>query len=281
MSPHRIYKDAAYPTCLEICLPDKHCNVGGEKPTTENPACIMCRRNFDIPNQPDLTEFLCEKSKCLMPYLKQLCVMGIAEPFWKDAVFNIFQKLDFETYKENIQFVTNTNGICLAERISEKFFNQTTMSDISWSIDAASAITHQKIRRLDTYDLVVSHLKKWIALRETYGGRDKHKVCIYNNINLLNVHEMTAMVEMAHGIGVDKMIMLPTYDQAGVVKLGELMMCEKNVDIFKKASEDAMNRAIQLGFNLSYTKRFDMIPPPVDQVKTKSNIPLVQIAFPK
>lgn len=272
MNKQRIYKNAAYPMCLEICLPDKHCNIGGEKPTPENPACIMCRRNFDVPRQPDLTNFLCEKSRSLMPYLQQLCVMGIAEPFWKDAVFNILEKLDFEKYKQNIEFITNTNGTCLTEKVAQKFFEKTFKSEISWSIDAASPIVHQKIRRLDAYDLVVKHLKSWIKMRESYGGNAMHKVCIYNNINLLNVHEMVAMVEMASDAGVDRMIMLPTYDQTGVVQLGELLICEKNLDIFKKYSELAMIRANELGLSLRYSHPFNVVPKP-------RNEQLVQISL--
>jgi hypothetical protein len=34
-----------------------------------------------------------------------------------------------------------------------------------------------------------------------YGGKDKHKVWIYNNINMLNVGEMTRMVELGEGMG--------------------------------------------------------------------------------
>ena len=281
----KIYRGSEYPMCLEICLPDKHCNVGGEMPTTDNPACLMCRRNFDIPRQPDLTEFLCEKAKCLVPYLKQLCVMGIAEPFWKDAVFNIFEKLEFEKHKDNIEFVTNTNGTCLTENVSRRFFEATTKSDISWSIDAATPETHQKLRRLDTYNTVVKHLRRWNEMRNEYGGKEKHKTCIYNNINLINVHEMSDMVDMAHAVGVDKMVMLPTYDQAGVVQLGELVMCKTNLHIFKKAANKAMERAKILGMPLTYTKSFNDLPPTVETInppnQPASQPPLVQISLPK
>jgi hypothetical protein len=271
MFPQQMYRRSAYPLYLEICLPDKHCNVGGETPDADNPACMMCRRNFHIPDQPDLTEFLCEKSKPLMPYLKYLCVLGIAEPFWKDALFRIFEKLDFDRFKHQIEFTTNTNGICLNERVTRRFFEATTMSDLAWSIDAATPHTHQKLRRLDTFDLVTENLRRWVKLREEYGGKQKHKVCIYNNINMLNVQEMTRMVELAHEWGVDKMIMLPTYDQSGVVQLGELMLCEKNVKIFKKASEEAMECATRLRFDLHYSKRFDIVPPPVADLQAQSS----------
>lgn len=258
-----MYKNCAYPTYVEICLPDKHCNVGGENPTDDNPACIMCQRNFNVPKQPDLTEFLCEKTKPLMPYLNHLCVLGIAEPFWKDAVFKVYEKLEFFRYKHRITFTTNTNGICLNERISRRFFDETLFSNLSWSLDSATPETHMKIRRLDTFDLVVKNLKRWLALREEH-GKENHEVSIYNNINMLNVQEMTKMVEMASELGVDRLIMLPTYDQAGTVKLGELLLCNKNVKHFRKSAESAKKRADELGLRLQYPKRFDMIPPPSD-----------------
>ena len=141
MFPHKRYIGSIYPMYLEICLPDKHCNVGGEVPNENNPACIMCRRNFNIPSQPDITEFLCEKAKPLMPHLKYLCVLGIAEPFWKDAVFKIFDKLEFYRYKNRIEFTTNTNGICLNEKVTKKFFESVEMSDLSWSFDSATPVT--------------------------------------------------------------------------------------------------------------------------------------------
>lgn len=262
MYPMQMYAESLYPMYLEICLPDKHCNIGGESPSDDNPACIMCRRNFTINEIEDITDLLCEKSIPLMPYLKYLSVLGIAEPFWKDAVFNIFEKVGFSKYKNHIRFVTNTNGTCLNERTTDKFFEQVEKSEISWSLDAATKETFQKIRRLDAFDLVVGNLKRWLKKRSK-----NHEVVIYNNINLLNVHEMVKMVELAWQWGVDRMIMLPTYDQAGIIKLGELMLCEKNINIFKKWSEQAMNFAKQKNFKLTYTKPFDKIPPPMQLVQ--------------
>lgn len=261
VGPIRMYKNAMYPTYLEICLPDTHCNIGGENPTEDNPACIMCRRNFEVTNTEDLTDFLCEKSKSLMPYLHNLCVLGIAEPFWKDAVFKIFDKVNFAQERDHIQFITNTNGTCLNENMARRFFDTVMWSDLAWSLDSATRETHIKIRRLDAFDLVVKNLKQWIEIRNEYGGAEHHMTSIYNNINIINVHEMVDMVEMAADIGVEKMFMLPTYDQAGVVKLGELLMGPKNVHIFKEYSDKAMARANDLGLELHYPKLFDVPPP--------------------
>ena len=267
MGTHTVYRNAAYPSYLEICLPDKHCNIGGENPSEDNPACIMCKRNFEILDQEDVTDMLYEKAKPLMPYLTELCLLGVAEPFWKDAVFNMYEKVEFHRYKHHIKFTTNTNGTCLNERMAHRFFKETTYSSLSWSLDAATRETHIKLRRLDALDLVVKNLRKWIELREDYGGKDNHNISIYNNINIINLHEMTQMVEMAADIGVDYMIMLPTYEQNGIVKLGEMLLCEKNVGLFKEISEKAMERAGELGLDLRYQNRFDKVPPPFNEPK--------------
>lgn len=262
VGPIKMYRRAAYPTYLEISLPDTHCNIGGENPTAQNPACIMCRRNFQVSHSPDLTQFLCQKARPLMPYLTSFCVLGIAEPFWKDAVFKVFEWVEFHRYRRNIVFTTNTNGTCLTERTTRSFFEQVDFSDISWSLDAATPETFRKIRRLNALPKIIDNLRRWATLREEFGGRQRHQVSIYNNINLLNVHEMTQMVEMGAEIGVDRMLMLPTYDQAGVVELGELVLGPKNVRIFAEAADKAMRRAEQLGMELQYSKPFDHLPPP-------------------
>ena len=259
------YKDFKHPTYLEICLPDTHCNIGSTDPSDEHPACIMCIRNHRKPKQKDTTRLLCEKSKELMPYLRHLCVLGIAEPFWKDLVFDVFGWLGFAEFRHQIEFETNTNATLLVPKINQRFFNEVSISNISFSLDAATSDTFRKIRRIDAYDNILRNIKSFMAMREDFGGKEKHRTCIWNNINLLNVHEMCAMVETAAELGVDKVIMLPTHDQNGLVHLGELLLNSKNVDLFQEHSEKAMNLAIELGVTLQYPNPFDKVPPPVGQ----------------
>jgi len=261
--PVRAYKDCDYPTWLEICLPNTHCNIGGETPSEDNPACIMCCRNFDFKPQPPITDMLCEKAKPLMPYLERLCVLGVAEPFWKDATFKVFEKLEFSRWKHRCRFETNNNGVCLTPHVTDRFFEEVTYSEISFSLDAATPGTYMKIRRHDLYDMVVENLAYFVQQRNKYGGPQNHKVVIYNNINLLNVDEMSKMVVTAAKCGVDQITMIPTHDQCGRVFLGELLLNEKNVKLFKKNSEDAMKMAQQLGVPIHYPKPFDVVPPPV------------------
>lgn len=275
--PFKSYKKFTYPTYLEICLPDSHCNIGGLIPSDEKPACIMCIRNHRKPKQEDLTGFLCDKARPIMPFLKHLCVLGIAEPFWKDQVFQVFEWLEFPRYRDQIRFETNTNATLLIPKINERFFAEVGWSDISFSIDAATPDTFIKIRRIDAYNNIIKNIKNYMELREEHGGKERHITTIWNNINLLNVSEMTDMVETAADLGVDKMVMLPTHDQNGNVSLGEILLNHKNVEIFERNADKAMQRAIDLNVPLTYPKPFNCVPPPVENARSPNE--LVQISL--
>lgn len=264
--PYEFDANPTYPTWLEIDLPNFACNIGGEQPSEENPACIMCCRNYDFKPQPDITQFLCEKAKEIMPYLNRLCILGIAEPFWKDNIFKVMDWLEFDAFADRIQVETNTNGTCIFPKVAERFFERVKYSDISFSLDAATASTFQKIRRLSTFEKICQNLRDYNDLRQKAGG--KHRAIVYNNINLLNVDEMEAMVELAFDAGADAILMIPTHDMSGRVKLGELLITEKNKGIFAKNADLAWKRAEQLGFPIIFPKAFD-----------KPDPPLVQLAF--
>ena len=235
-----------YPAHLEICLPDTHCNVGGASPTTKNPACLMCRRNFTKPSQNDITDFLCEKSLSLMPNLNSLCILGVAEPFWKGAIFNILTKLDFDNHRDHIELQTNTNGICMTPLVAEGFLGRVKWSDVAWSIDAANPSTYWKIRRYNIFQQVLNNLKRYNELRKNTEGC--HKVKIYNNINLLNVDEMEEMVEQAKEVGADNIVFVPTRNYLPDVNLQEITINEKNFDIFRYYVGKAIKKGIELDF---------------------------------
>lgn len=246
-----------YPAHIEIDLPDKHCNIGGLNPTPENPACIMCVRNHSFPyDQPDLTNLICEKVKPLIPYLKFFSVLGIAEPFWKGAVFDIFEKVGFSKHKHKITFDTNNNATCFGNSTQDRFLREVDKSKLFFSLDAASSDTYKKIRRIDGYDLCIKNIQRWNKVKNP-----EHHVYIWNNINLLNVNEMTKMVQTALELDVEAIYMLPTQNQNNKVNLGDLIINQNNLSVFKENSEKAMEFAQKYGVNLIYTTPFDKLPP--------------------
>lgn len=269
-----VHENLEYPLYLEICLPNTHCNIGGENPSEEDPACIMCCRNYDFKPQPQITKLLCEKAKPIIPYLKRLCILGIAEPFWKDAIFKVLDDIDFQPYREQIRVETNTNVTCLFPRNTDKWFNTVHRSEVSFSMDAATSETYQKIRRIDGFEHLVENLQYYCKHKN-----ENHRAVVYNNINILNVHEMELMVEMAVDCEADQITMIPTHDQCGRVKMDELLLNQKNVKIFAKNAIQSQKRAESLGILLHFPKPFDMVPPSVGQDSLSEPHQLVEISF--
>jgi len=113
-----------YPTHLEIDIPDSQCNIGGEDPLKTGGACLMCKRNskFYQKEEDRLYEAL-EKIKYLIKYLTFIHIQGIAEPFWKDHIYNILEVLNYKYYKNKITISSLTNGILLNEKNNKKILN--------------------------------------------------------------------------------------------------------------------------------------------------------------
>jgi MoaA/NifB/PqqE/SkfB family radical SAM enzyme len=236
------------PVEIEFDLPSTHCNVGGTNPTPET-ACFMCPRaakNFQA--EPDLTFQIVEKIKPLIPGLEKLMVLGIAEPFWKDLVFEVLERLEFPKYKETIFFDTFTNATVFNEKKQDRFLNTIHKSRLVFSIDAATPETYQKIRRLDAFDLVKKNIISYGKKRDP----ERHFTQISNNINTLNVLECVKMVEVAAELGVDRIVLNPTHNCGGLVQIDEFLVNEKNACAFKAAEDKAKRRAEELGVNLSF-----------------------------
>lgn len=243
-----------YPKILEIDLPNTSCNIGAEIPTKENPGCIMCNRaNANFRPQEDHLDEIMPKLKSLMPYIRELHVQGIAEPFYKERVFDMMDKLNFKIYSKNCKYVTYTNGTLFNSRIRNRLYEYCNKCIIKFSLDASTPETYRKIRRIDAFDKVVEYLMAYSK------ERTKHqKLHINNNINYFNVHEVVGMVEMASKAQVDALVLNSTFslfeETLDGIKTADFMVNSERAPLFKKAQEDALKRAEELGVNLEINR---------------------------
>ena len=256
------------PTELEIDLHISHCNFGGTKADPKK-TCIMCPRNYDSAREfmqslPDRTNELVEKVKFLMPHIQSLVIMGVAEPFWKDKIFEIFDLLDFKNFADNVFFWTNTNGSIFNQERQIKYSSYVKKGLLHFSLDAASSETYLKIRKNNVFDLVCKNLESWNNYRLQINKEQKtnHQVKIYNNINSLNIHELVDMVKLAKKLNVDHLTFGPTIDcntnpQESSEHVISIMPNTRNYKYFLEQSENAKKVAEELGVNLEFYKSID------------------------
>jgi len=193
------------PTQLEIDLPTQHCNIGGENPSAENPACIMCERFSRFERQEDRLDEVCASLKPYVRNLKEIHIQGVAEPFWKNRIFEITEMMGVDQYKHKMMITTVTNGTILTKEKIERWLSFPN-STIVFSIDASTPPTYKAIRQLDVYDRVVGNLMTIAGLRTP-----TQRLKIHNNINILNVGEVVGMVEVGARAKVDVLEFNPTY----------------------------------------------------------------------
>ncbi len=169
---------------LEINLPASHCNI--------NPPCLMCERMNNHPAPKDITKELCEKID--LSNIKILRVQGLAEIFWKDRIFDVFDYLKYKEYKDNILFSFNSNGICLNEVNIKRFFEYVDKTEAFFSLDASTDETYFKIRRQPSIKPTVENIKKFVDIGKDLGKRVNS--IIHFNANNLNIGELPEVIDI-------------------------------------------------------------------------------------
>jgi len=241
-----------YPNFLELDLPNTHCNVGLENPGPEHPACIMCERAAppDIfKKEVNRLEEVLPKIVHLMPNLYQMHIQGIAEPFYKDLIFRMLDILHFDKHKEQITISTTTNGTLLSESRRKQYLSRVPHSITNFSIDAATPETFKKIRILPVFDQVLENLYAFSRERV----RHRQFLRIHNNINILNVHEVVGMVQIAAKANVEYVEFNPTDGFNH-----KILVNEKNCGLFKKAQMDIIEECQRLKVPLNLLRPLDL-----------------------
>lgn len=250
--PSKVTPEFRPPFFLSVDLPNTHCNIGGESPSAARPACLMCERSlpdYRFQNDNRFPEIF-PRLKQLLPWLRVIHVQGVAEPFWKDAIYEVLDGLEYERLKKQITVAMVTNGTLLNEAKIRKFLEFCPRNSLSFSIDAGTPETYRKIRRLDAYDVVVNNVATVSRLRKS---RKDTFLKIQNNINMLNVHEVVEMVRVAKKTGADELELNPTGGHPA-----EILVSADNHRVFLEAQKLAVKEAKALGVKLSLLRPLDM-----------------------
>lgn len=242
----------AQPRYVDLHLPNSLCNIGGKRPTTANPACIMCERSLPDYRFQDDSRFkvVLENLSSLLPELEWLHVQGTAEPFWHGQIFDVLKILKFQSSAHKIILTTTTNGTVFTPERQEEFLQVAPRSVLSLSIDAATPETYRRIRRLDMYETVLKHAQNFGRIRRRDGTSFFR---VQNNINLYNVDEVVDMVRMAADLGADEIGL-----NATETRLPELMVTKENAWRFQRAQQWATEEAHHLNLKIVFLRPLDL-----------------------
>jgi len=255
----RVKRDIVYnehPNFLEIDLPNTHCNVGGLKPDPiKSPACVMCERsdpNF-IPEEDHLMEVL-DKIKHIMPNLCQMHIQGIAEPFYQTRekgylLFDVMDKLEYDKYKNDITISVTTNATLFKESVRREYLDRAPKSITNFSVDAATPETFKAIRIFDCFDKVWDNIYAFDAERT----RDQQFIRIHNNINLMNIHEVRGMVQLAAKAHVEYVEFNPTNGFNH-----KILVNEDNCGLFTRAEREIIEECELLGVQYNFIRPLDL-----------------------
>jgi len=189
-----------------------------------------------------------KRVKHIAPYLREINVLGISEPFWKGKIFDVLEEFDLENNKY-ISVWSTSNGSVFDADSRSRFAEIAKSSVLDFSIDAASPETFTKIRRQKSFHKVCENIKAWCDERPSAS----HVVNIHNNINLLNLHEVPEMVRLSKELGIDILKLLPTHE-CGTQDLKGIAVNAENAQAFHNAEVEAIRVGKEIGQRVSISR---------------------------
>ncbi|MFL5813670.1 MAG: SPASM domain-containing protein [Bdellovibrionia bacterium] len=244
------YSAPEWPVYLDIDPPNTHCNIGGSRPDEKNPACLMCERSLlDYRFEEDRSADVLPKLGMLMPHIRHLHIQGVAEVFWRELIFDYLERIGFQQHKSAITVSTYSNGISFDRQMQAKWLEAVQNSVITFSIDAATPETYQRIRRQPEFHRVQENIRNYSTLTQAFAG--SHTFRIAHNINTLNVGEVCQMVEFAASVGAQEI----AFDVTGGHPQ-EILLSPENEHLFRRAEEEIRETAHRLSQKVFWVRPF-------------------------
>jgi pyruvate-formate lyase-activating enzyme len=221
-----------------------------------NPPCVMCYTRMlhtrEGKEGRNLDETAFDK---IAPHLRGFEVIslhGIGEPLAGKELFSILKSID--SSKTKVQF--NSNGLNLSEEKSRELVKN-GLSLINFSVDAATAETYQKIRRVN-FHRVIGNIRRLSEIKKEMAAR---RPVIEMNMTLMrsNFEEAGQFVYLAKDLGAEGVSfgVLNRHFEDYTVKNGDFVFQYQKEIIglssaaFREKIREAREAARALGINLS------------------------------
>lgn len=134
-----------------------------------------------------------------MPRLETLHLQGMGEPLMHPRFFDMVRY----AAARGVRVTTNTNLTLLSERRARECVHS-GLAELHASLDGASAEVYERIRVRARFSRARRHLETLLRVRRETGATYPH-VRVVAVVMRENLHELPALVELAHALGVNSL----------------------------------------------------------------------------
>jgi MoaA/NifB/PqqE/SkfB family radical SAM enzyme len=152
--------------------------------------------------------------KTLAQYInnaKEFRLLATGEPFIAPVFWELLDAIS-ASHVQAPYILTHSNGMVLDKTLQERILNS-SLSMISFSLDAATPETYKKIRN-GNFDKTIDNIRSLIAMRNAL-GRKKPEIRLNMAMMRENVEEAPLLVRMASSIGADAVDLWPLSEALG------------------------------------------------------------------
>lgn len=188
--------------------------------------------------------------------VRNLNIQGMGEPLLNKDLFKMIAYAKSK-HIPNVSIITN--GMLLNEANSRALLNS-GIDRITISLDAATPVLYESIRRGAKFSVVTKNIKHFSAINRKNGS--KIAVNIGMTCNADNIHEVQKMVKLVSAMGVSNLNIGGTHmwgkDHWKSAMKGKLLEnnAQKTKDYIRQAENEALKRHINLTFTfLSFKKK--------------------------
>jgi len=169
--------------------------------TVCNLRCVMCPQGMGLVTQPThMPADIVEHAAAWLRTTSRLLLSGVGEPMLAPA---FWRALELTRGRTDLWSRVNTNGLLLTPERTAAVLDS-GLSEISFSLDAATPGTYARIRGARLDDVLV-HIAAFSAARRRSGNR-RLDVSVNMTLMLENIGEAPALVDLAHKLGLDSVL---------------------------------------------------------------------------
>jgi radical SAM protein with 4Fe4S-binding SPASM domain len=214
-----------------------------------NLKCTFCELSYWTEKPADLKLDNIQKMVEHLPKLKRIDLTGIGESLMNRDFFTIVKFL-----KSRGMYVTlNDNFTLMTEKAAQRIV-ELGIDQIFLSLDGATKETYEQIRVGANFDKVISNARRLLQTKREM-GKKQPEMKINTVVCAINYHELPAIVELAHDIGIGMVQFVNAITFESTENIATTGVQPEVQAIFQKTLE----RAHQLGV-LVKIELFDKLP---------------------